>query len=115
MMFSKRTNWPLEPNELTQVYRTRRKQGLPILDLTESNPTQCGFPYDINRILNALSNSQALVYEPDPRGLLSACRSVAESYAERGVRLDPDQSYLTARTSEAESFVLRLRPDAGNP
>lgn len=114
MMFSKRTNWSLEPNELTQVYRTRRKQGLPILDLTESNPTQCGFPYDINRILNALSNSQAFVYEPDPRGLLSARRSVAEYYAERGVRLDPDQIFLTASTSEAYSFIFRLLADAGD-
>jgi alanine-synthesizing transaminase len=114
MMFSKRTNWLLQPNELTKVYRARREQGLPILDLTESNPTQCGFQYDAHQILNALGDSRALIYEPDPRGLLSARRAVAEYYAERGVHLDPGQIFLTASTSEAYSFTFRLLADAGD-
>ena len=40
-MFSSRTNWLLTPNRLSQLLRERRERKLPILDLTESNPTRC--------------------------------------------------------------------------
>ena len=45
-MFSSRTDWSLTPNRLSEQLRARRERGLPILDLTESNPTRCGFSFD---------------------------------------------------------------------
>ena len=107
-MFSSRTNWSLTPNRLSQLLRERRERGLPILDLTESNPTRCGFALDVEEILAPLHNPRSLTYEPDPRGLRVAREAVAEYYSERGVQLDPDQIFLTASTSEAYSFVFRL-------
>jgi aspartate/methionine/tyrosine aminotransferase len=113
-MFSSRTNWSLTPNRLSQLLRKRRERGLPILDLTESNPTRCGFALDVEEILAPLHNPRSLTYEPDPRGLRVAREAVAEYYSERGVQLDPDQIFLTASTSEAYSFVFRLLANPGD-
>src|SRR5271156_6748605 len=45
-MFSRRTNWPLTPNRLTQALAEVRAVGAPLLDLTISNPTRVGLQYD---------------------------------------------------------------------
>ena len=113
-MFSSRTNWLLTPNRLSQLLRERRERKLPILDLTESNPTRCGFALDGEELLAPLHNPRSLTYEPDPRGLRVAREAVAEYYSERGVQLDPDQIFLTASTSEAYSFVFRLLSNPGD-
>ena len=113
-MFSTRTNWPLAPNRLSEILRERRASGLPILDLTESNPTRCGFAVGAEEILAPLHNSRALTYEPDPRGLRTAREAVAQYYSGRGVQIDPDQIFLTASTSEAYTFVFRLLANPGD-
>ena len=112
-MFSARTNWPLTPNRLSLLLEERRRKGLEILDLTESNPTRCGFAFDEQRILAPLQSPRALVYEPDPRGLRSARLAVVGYYAEKGIQIDPDQVFLTTSTSEAYSFVFRLLANPG--
>ena len=113
-MFSSRTNWPLTPNRLSRAIEELRRKGLPLLDLTESNPTRCGFAFDTQAILEALANPQGLSYEPDPRGLLTAREAVAQYYAARGVALDPGQIFLTTSTSEAYSYVFRLLADSAD-
>ena len=113
-MFSSRTNWSLAPNRLAQLLRGRRERSLPILDMTESNPTRCGFAMEAEEILGPLQNPRALTYEPDPRGLRVAREAVAQYYAERGVQLDPDQIFLISSTSEAYSFVFRLLANPGD-
>ena len=113
-MFSRRTNWLLYPNRLSELLRERRARGLPVLDLTESNPTRCGFAFDAEEALAPLHDRRALRYEPDPRGLRVAREAVAEYYMERGVPVDPDQIFLTASTSEAYSFVFRLLANPGD-
>jgi alanine-synthesizing transaminase len=113
-MFSSRTNWSLTPNRLSELLCERRAHGLPILDLTESNPTRCGFTLDEEEILAPLHNPRSLTYEPDPRGLRTAREAVAQYYSERGVHLDPDQIFLTTSTSEAYSFVFRLLANPGD-
>jgi alanine-synthesizing transaminase len=113
-MFASRTNWPLTPNRLSREIEELRRKGLPLLDLTESNPTRCGFAFDNQAILKALANPQALSYAPDPRGLLLARQAVASYYAERGITLDPGQIFLTTSTSEAYSYVFRLLADPGD-
>lgn len=112
-MFASRTEWELTPNRLTQQIDERRRQRLEILDLTESNPTQCGFAGG-EEILEAFGDSRALRYEPDPRGLLRAREAVCGYYAERGVTLRPEQIFLTTSTSEAYSYAFRLLADPGD-
>ncbi len=113
-MFSSRTNWQLTPNRLSEEIEEFRRRGVPLLDLTESNPTRCGFAFDERGILDALASPQALTYTPDPRGLLVARQAVAGYYAERGVTLNPRQIFLTTSTSEAYSYIFRLLADPGD-
>ena len=113
MRFSQRTNWNTEESDLAREHRLRAAAGLPIADLTASNPTRCGFAYD-PALLTSLTNPRALDYDPQPRGLLSARRAVCAYYADHGVALTPEQIILTTSTSEAYSFLFRLLCDAGS-
>lgn len=113
-MFAARTNWPLAPNRLSQLVETFRREGRPILDLTESNPTRCGFNFNAREILDALADPRSLTYEPDPRGLLRARQAVADYYAGRGIHLDSAQIFLTTSTSEAYSYIFRLLANPGD-
>lgn len=76
-MFSERTRWESSRNPLTEAWDRRRRNGLPCFDLTQSNPTLCGFSYP-PWILDALSGPPALLYEPEARGLPAALEAVAE-------------------------------------
>jgi aspartate/methionine/tyrosine aminotransferase len=112
-VFSSRTDWDLTPNRLAAELARMRARGREVLDLTESNPTRCGFRYHRKAILRALTRPAALHYHPDPRGMRAARQAVAKYYRRRGsgatsLRVDPDRILLTASTSEAYSFVLRL-------
>src|SRR5580704_12927701 len=106
-MFAKRTNWNLETNRLSAALAAHRAAGKALLDLTVSNPTECGFQYDEEAILSALRNPAALRYEPNPRGLAVARRAVAQYYAERAAIVSNDDIFLTTSTSEAYSYVFR--------
>ncbi len=113
-MFAKRTNWNLAPNRLSAALAAHRAAGKPLLDLTVSNPTECGFEYDRSAILNVLSNPAALSYEPDPRGLESARRAVAGYYARRKEEVSAEDIFLTTSTSEAYSYAFRTLCDPGD-
>jgi aspartate/methionine/tyrosine aminotransferase len=112
MRFSQRTGWNTEESDLARAHRRRVEAGLPVADLTASNPTRCeiAFPPDL---LQALTNPQALDYDPQPRGLLAAREAVCAYYQDHGVGLDPAQIVLTTSTSEAYSFLFRLLCDPG--
>ncbi len=112
LKFSSRTAWDVTETELARSIRERREAGSPIIDLTASNPTRCGFAYDESRILRALSDPGALVYDPNPRGMLSAREAVASYYRDHGVTVDPERVFLTTSTSEAYSYLFRLLADA---
>jgi aspartate/methionine/tyrosine aminotransferase len=108
-MFSQRTNWTLTPNRHAQALEQLRAAGTPILDLTASNPTNCGFHYDAAAILEAFRNPGALTYEPQPRGLLHAREEVARYYMQdHHAAVNPESIFLTTSTSEAYSYVFRL-------
>jgi alanine-synthesizing transaminase len=113
-MFSDRTNWKLDSNPLSEALAKRRKSGQPVLDLTASNPTTCGFSYHAGATLRALSDPKALVYDPDPRGLFSARRAVVDYYASHQVQFGIDDIILTTSTSEAYSFVFRTLCNPGD-
>jgi len=113
MRFSERTNWNTEESELARAHRERVEAGLPLADLTASNPTRCGFAYDEN-LLEALGDRRALDYDPQPLGLLAARESVCRYYASHGVTVGPEQVVLTTSTSEAYSYLFRLICDPGS-
>jgi alanine-synthesizing transaminase len=113
-MFARRTNWNLTPNRLSTALEAHRAAGKPLLDLTISNPTECGFVYSEEAILDALRKPEALRYEPNPRGLVTARMAVAKYYAEHNARVGLEDIFLTTSTSEAYSFVFRLLCDPGD-
>ena len=114
MNFSQRTNWNLAENDLASAVRARRAAGQPLLDLTVSNPTNCGFVYDDAALLAPLSNLAALHYEPDPLGMITAREAVARYYSDAGATVPLDRLCLTTSTSEAYSFLFRLLCNAGD-
>ncbi len=65
-------------------------------------------------LLDALTNPQALHYDPQPQGLLSAREAVCAYYRAHAVTLTPGQIVLTTSTSEAYSFLFRLLCDPGD-
>ena len=113
MRFSQRTNWNTEESELARAHRLRAQAGLPIADLTASNPTRCGFSYPVD-LLQALSSPQALDYDPQPRGSLPGRQAVCSYYAGLGAEVRPGQVILTTSTSEAYSYLFRLLCDPGS-
>ena len=81
MHFSARTNWETTETDLARALRERKESGLPIYDLTASNPTQCGFTYDEAAILSPLAAKEALIYDPNPQGMLRAREAVSAYYS----------------------------------
>jgi len=112
--FAHRADWDLTPNELAHQLASRRAAGLPVLDLTESNPTRCGLVYPEAEICQALSSPEIMRYEPQPRGLLETRRAIAQYYREHGEDIDPDHLLLTASTSEAYTHLFRLLAEPGD-
>lgn len=112
MKFSKRTEWELSSNRITQILEDLKKSGQNILDLTESNPTRCGFLYP-PEIIASFSSEKNLEYAPSPQGLFGAREAVCAYYAQKGLHVDPEQVFLTASTSESYSFLFRLLAEPG--
>jgi alanine-synthesizing transaminase len=113
MHFSQRTNWNVEESELARAHRECLEAGIPIADLTASNPTRCGFSYPAD-LLAALTDPRSLDYDPQPLGMLHARQAVCGYYAAHDVAIDPGQIVLTTSTSEAYSYLFRLLSDPGD-
>lgn len=105
--FSRRTDWELASNQLNTELELLRSKKVPIIDLTESNPTRCGFSYP-SQIVTALNNADNLKYAADSKGMRQAREQVAGYYAAQSSRVDPESIILTSSTSEAYAFLLRL-------
>ncbi|HYB62679.1 MAG TPA: pyridoxal phosphate-dependent aminotransferase [Methylomirabilota bacterium] len=119
-MFSSRSNWKLEPNRFARALEAHRRSGKTMLDLTASNPTNCGFVYPEREILAALADPRALEYKPESKGLVETRAAVAEYYASRpsfsraAHGVNPERLVLTSGTSEAYSHVFRLLCEPGD-
>jgi hypothetical protein len=115
--FSRRTAWERTPNRLAEVWTRRLASGKPSTDLTESNPTRCGFAYPEARILRALADPRGLRYEPVPRGLPGAREAVAIYLAAEvpgATPCSPDDLVLSASTSEAYGWLMKLLCERGD-
>jgi alanine-synthesizing transaminase len=108
-MFSKRTGWNRQENELTLALERLRSEGRTLLDLTRSNPTECAFGHDEAEIRRALTAGEVLRYRPEACGMSVAREAVATYYKSAHKVIVPrDDLVLTCGTSEAYSFLFRL-------
>jgi aspartate/methionine/tyrosine aminotransferase len=104
-------------NAVARAREALRARGVPVIDLTVSNPTEAGLAY-AGDVLAPLADSRGRVYAPAPLGLASAREAVAEevrrSEARSGLRpTTSDRVVLTASTSEAYAILFKLLCDAG--
>lgn len=106
-MFSNRTPGDLTPNRLTAALARVRRDGRPVIDLTQSNPTRAGIMYPPD-LLAPLADARGLLYAPQALGLRDARAAVAADYARRGVSVSPERIVLTASTSEAYSLLFKI-------
>lgn len=113
MRFSSRVPGDLAANRLSRDLAQLRRDGVAIIDLTESNPTRAGFVYPPD-LLTPLGDARGLAYRPAALGLPDARRAVSADFARRGVSIDPGHIALTASTSEGYSLLFKLLCDAGD-
>jgi len=119
-MFASRTKWRLDPNQFAQALEAHRRAGKELLDLTVSNPTECGLVYPKQEILTALADPRALAYSPESKGLREAREAVADYYRGRagfagpGECVDLERVVLTSGTSEGYSHIFRLLCEPGD-
>ncbi len=112
--FSRRTTWNRALNPLAARVESLLGEGRQLIDLTESNPTRCGFNYPKEEISAALNLGAEISYQPDPRGLPPAREAVANYLAGAGVSTSPTQVLLCSGTSEAYSYLFKLLCDPGD-
>jgi aspartate/methionine/tyrosine aminotransferase len=108
-MFSSRLP-RLTPNAVSADLARLRAAGVPLLDLTETNPTAVGLAYPPD-LLAPLADARSLRYRPAPFGDLEARAAVA---ATLGPTISPDRVVLTSSTSEAYSMLFKLLCDPGD-
>jgi hypothetical protein len=110
MVFSKRTDWALEPNRLALRLAEHRRSGRALVDLAASNPTQVGLPLPEAEIRAALADP-ALRYDPEPLGRREAREAVSRQI---GGAVPPERIALCASTSEAYAWCLKLLCEPGD-
>jgi alanine-synthesizing transaminase len=114
LRFSRRLPWEHAKNRLTLAVEERTARGLPVIDLTETNPTRVGLAYPEDELAELLRRGAGVSYEPHPRGLLAAREALAEALSTPGDPVSPDDLALTASTSESYSHLFKLFADPGD-
>lgn len=102
----------MAPNAVARARDALRARGVPVLDLTVSNPTDAGFSYPPN-LLSPLGDPRGRTYAPDPLGLRGAREVVAHAISRPGHEITPDRIVLTASTSDAYGLLFKLLCDPG--
>ena len=114
MRWAERVRNNVEESRFGAAVRQARAAGI-LLDLTVSNPTVCGLDMENLIGMEALANEGSRVYRADPLGSLRAREAVCKQYyGPLGLTVRPDHVLLTASTSEAYGFLLRLLCDPGD-
>lgn len=114
MHFSKRFPFAAQTSPLAQALERQRARGLDIVDLSRSNPTQCGLFAALPDLGGSLAAGASLAYTPQSAGALNIRQSIAAYYAEEfQADLEPSRIILTASTSEGYSYCLKLLANPG--
>lgn len=98
-----------QDNPLTAALAAARRAGRSPVDLTVSNPTRAGLPYDQDSVLSPLASAEGLRYAPESLGAEGARRAVAEAHGVPRARV-----VITASTSEAYALLLKVLCDPGD-
>lgn len=112
--FSARFSFQDGQNEFAEVLSEYKKNRIHYYDLTASNPTQAGFQYPSEAIRHSFATSDPITYNPDPQGNIEARKTVAEYYLSKGIKIDPEDLFLTSSSSEAYSFLFKLFCNPGD-
>jgi alanine-synthesizing transaminase len=112
-MFSSRLPAVLQPNAMSRAVTRLRQSNVPLIDLTETNPTAVGLSYPAD-VLASLSDARATRYQPSPFGLDEAREAVAAEYVRRRTPVAPQRVVLTTSSSEAYSLLFKLLCDPGD-
>ncbi|MBU1566041.1 MAG: pyridoxal phosphate-dependent aminotransferase [Proteobacteria bacterium] len=114
MLFSSRLPESLELNEFTKILEEKKATGHKILDLTQANPTTAGFAFASAIPLPSISDVSHR-YEPAAQGMKGAREAIRGYYRDNKHGLiDSDDLLLTASTSEAYSYLMKLLTDPGD-
>jgi aspartate/methionine/tyrosine aminotransferase len=111
--YSSRLSWPVSANPLARLLAEKNEARVPILDLTNSNPTSV-LSYPHTAIGADLSSLQNFSYYPDPFGSEYAREAISRYYLERSWNVPASRIALTASTSEAYSILFKLLCDPGD-
>lgn len=112
--YSERLSWSFSSNSFSRLVEERRKSGVPLFDLTVSNPTEVFSEYPHAAISRAYANIKDFAYRPNPFGQQGSRLAVARYYERRNVSISPAHIVLTASTSEAYSLLFKLFCNAGD-
>jgi aspartate/methionine/tyrosine aminotransferase len=110
--FTRRTAWDRSENPLAQELARARAAARPLADLTESNPTCCGFGG--GDLVELLGHPRGAAYAPLALGHPEARAAVARYYADRGLAVAADRVCLAASTSEAYGWLFKLLCERGD-
>jgi len=111
--FSRRTNWDRRLNRLAAQVEALEARGRELIDLTSTNPTQCGFDYP-PELAAIFGCAEVKTYRPDPKGLSAARQALAECRLSEGIQVDAENILLCSGTSEAYGYLLKLLCDTGD-
>lgn len=114
---SRRAAWDLAPNPLAQAVERRRAGGPRFHDLSDANPTRAGLSPQAAlaaALARLAGESEALRYQPDPRGQRGAREAIAAYHAQAGTPVDPEQVLLLSGTSEGYAHLFRVLADPGD-
>jgi aspartate/methionine/tyrosine aminotransferase len=113
-VFSARTSWDRTQNLIAARLEMLGRRGTPPINLTVSNPVECGLAPDEGWLRAALPSSRLATYAPEPLGQLVARQALARDLTRLGAHLDPGQLVLSASTSEAYGWLFALLCDPGD-
>ena len=112
--YSQSLSWLCSPNPLSRLVEQKKAAGVPLIDLTSSNPTTAYAGYPNEAIRSAFCVLDDYAYHPDSFGLESARTALTRYYARQGYDLTPRRIALTASTSEAYGLLFKLLCNAGD-
>jgi alanine-synthesizing transaminase len=113
--FSSRSRFTAAPNRITSALAAFHRSGRALCDLTESNPTRVdGLSPSAAELDRVLADPRVARYAPEPFGLRAARETLCDDLHARGFTLDVSSILLTASTSEAYCYLLKLLCDPGD-
>jgi len=114
LRLSRRLPWEHSKNRLTLAMEERSARGLPVIDLTETNPTRVGIAYPEEELAELLRRGAGAEYSPHTQGIPEAREALAAVLSRPGDPVSPEDLFLTASTSESYSYLFKLFADPGD-